>query len=154
MSVFLLWLPWIFRGVSILSGIVGLFQGVQIQSGEYSASPINIAAVLTWLSASGGSMLASFFASPATWSTLKKALDKVFSWVQARLNVDPGNVTDADERVISWLEDEILNLLQTLVSRWSPESGAEALAAIEKIRHSRVAAKSAGFAAPLKSSKR
>lgn len=144
MAALLLWLPMILRGVSVISGLIGLFQGVQVQSGQYSASPTNLGMIATWLGTSATSLIWSFFAQPTTWTSLKKALDVIFKWVHSKLNIDPSNSTDIDERAIAWLEDEIINLLQSLVSRWlDGESKEKALAAIDEIRQSRASARSA-----------
>ena len=144
MAILLLWLPMILRGLSVLTGLMGLFQTVQVQSGSYSASPINLGLIATWFSTSGIAFITSFFAKPTTWATLKSSLDVVFKWVHNKLNVDPSNATDIDERAIAWLEDEIINLLQSLVSRWlEGDSKDKALAAIDTIRQSRATARSA-----------
>lgn len=144
MAFLLLWLPMILRGASIITGLVGLFQTVQVQSGQYSASPINLGMIATWFSTSGIALLSSFFAGPTTWTTLKKSLDVVFKWVHGKLNIDPSNATDIDERAVAWLEDESINLLQLLVSRWlDGESKDKALEAIDQLRQSRAAARSA-----------
>jgi hypothetical protein len=144
MAILLLWLPLILRGASVITGLLGLFQAAQVQSGQYSASPINLGLIATWFSTSGIAFISSFFAQPTTWATLKKSLDVVFKWVHSKLNLDPSNATDIDERAISWLEDEIINLLQSLVSRWlDGDSKDRALAAIDQIRQSRAVARSA-----------
>ena len=144
MSFLILWLPLILRILSALTGVVGLVQANQVHTGSYSASPVNIGMITAWLGTSGASLVASFFAQPTTWTSLKKALDVVFTWVHAKIGLDPANATDIDERTISWLEDEIISLLQSLVARWVPgESQDKAIEAIDQIRQSRAAARSA-----------
>ena len=144
MAILLLWMPLILRGASIITGLVGLFQTVQVQSGQYSASPAVFGMIATWFSTSGIAFISSFFAQPTTWTTLKKSLDVVFKWLHKKLDIDPKNETDVDERTIAWLEEEGINLLQTLVSRWVPgEPQDDANAAIDKIRQSRASARSA-----------
>lgn len=140
---FLIWLPWILRGISAISGLIGLFQGVQVQSGNYSASPINIAAITAWLGTSGLSLIASFFSQPTNWNTLKAALDKVFKWVQSQTNLDP--------RIVTWLQEELLSLLELLISKWaSPEDSEKALAAIDTIRQCQATSRSAAVRSAIK----
>lgn len=144
MATLFLWLPLVLRVASVFTGLMGLFQSAQVQSGQYSASPFNLGLIATWFSTSGITLISSFFAQPTTWTTLKKSLDVVFKWVHGKLNLDPSNSTDIDERAIAWLEDEIINLLQSLVSRWlDGEPKEKALEAIDQIRQSRASARSA-----------
>ena len=83
----LLVLPWVLRGVGVISALVGLFQGQQVLSGGYGASPWNLGSIAVWLSTAVGTWVASFLAQPTTWATLKAALDKVFQWVKTRAKV-------------------------------------------------------------------
>lgn len=142
MAALLLFLPWAFRAIGIVSAIVGLFQGQQVLSGGYGASPWNLGAIAAWLSASVGSWVASWLTSPTSWAALKTALDRVFEWVKARAKIDPNNQTDADERVIDFLEEYILKLLAELVKRWSPEAKAKADVLLADLRYCRLVAKS------------
>lgn len=116
------WLPLLFRGIGILSAIAGLFQGQQVLSGGYSASPWNLGAVAAWLSTAAGSWFLSFVTQPVSWETIKIWLDKVFAYVKAKAGVDPQNQTDLDERAMALLEEYLLKLLAVLIARWSTAS--------------------------------
>jgi len=120
MAAVLLWLPWVFRGLSLLSGIAGLMQGVKITTDPgYGATPFNLSVVFAWLATSGGSLMMSFLSGPNGWPQIKKALDKVFGWVHDKLKIDPENRTDADERLMAYVTDQAIALLQKIVSQWS-----------------------------------
>ena len=135
MALLLLWLPWIFRGVGVISALAGLLQGQQVASGQYGASPGNLGAIVAWLLASAGSWIAAYVTKPMNFETLKAALDHVFKFVHAKAKIDPNNTTDLDERAMAFLEDYTLKLLTALVSRWNPESQAKAQALLSDLKY-------------------
>lgn len=124
--VWLLWLPWLFRGISVLSAIAGLFQGQQVLSGGYSASPWNLGMVFGSFAASAGSWVLSWLTKPTSWETIKTWLDKAFKYVHDKSNIDPENMTDADERGLALLEELLLRLLGEMIKRWAPGPREEA----------------------------
>lgn len=142
MVAFLAVLPWILRGIGLLSAFAGLFQGQQVLSGGYAASTWNLGAIGVWLSTSVASWVASFLAQPTNWNTLKAALDKVFSWIKTKANIDPQNQTDADERIMSFLEEYALRIIAELVKRWTPEAKAKADVLLADLQYCRLVAKS------------
>lgn len=127
-------LPWVFRGIGIVSALVGLLQGQQVASGQYGASPGNLGAIGAWLAASAGSWIAAYLTKPTNFNTLKTALDHVFKYVH-KAKIDPNNTTDLDERAMAFLEDYTLKLLTALIARWSPEAQAKAAALISDIKY-------------------
>lgn len=135
MALLLMWLPWVFRGVGIVSALIGLLQGQQVASGQYGASPGNLGAIGAWLLASVGSWVAAYVSKPTNFDTLKAALDHVFKYVHSKAKIDPNNATDLDERAMAFLEDYTLNLLMALVSRWNPESQAKAQELLSNLKY-------------------
>lgn len=135
MVLLLLWLPWVFRGIGVISALMGLMQGQQVASGQYGATPGNLGAIGAWLVASAGSWIAAYVTKPTNFETLKAALDHVFKYVHVKAKIDPNNVTDIDERAMSFLEDYTLKLLTTLVSRWNPDSQAKAQALLSDLKY-------------------
>lgn len=136
MAALLMLLPWLLRGISLISALTSLFQMSGVHSGQYAASPLNFAWITGTVGTSVVSFLASFFAQPTNWNTLKSSLDRVFKWAQSQTNLDP--------RIVAWLEEELLSLLQTLISKWkSPEDATKALAAIDTIRQCQAVSRSA-----------
>ncbi len=141
MTLFLLWLPWILRGISGLSAIIGLFQGTTIATSDgYSATPFNLSLIGGSILTSIGSFIASFLAGPTGWTQIKKALDKVFAWVHDRLKIDPENRTDLDERVMAYIAEQILTLLEKIVSQW--KTSEEAKKSISALRFAMLVDKS------------
>lgn len=132
MAAFLLWLPWILRGLSLFSGVAGLMQGVRITTDPgFGASPFNLSVIAGWLLTSGGSLLASFLSGPTGWPQIKKALDRVFGWVHEKLKIDPENRTDLDERLMAYIAEQAIILLQKIAEHWTTSPQAkEHLAAL------------------------
>lgn len=141
MVAFFAFLPWLLRAIGLLSAFAGLFQGQQVVSGGYAASPWSLGTICFWCVTSASSWVFSFLAQPTSWNTLKAALDKVFQWIKTKANIDPQNQTDADERIMAFLEEYLLQLLAELVKRWTPEAKAKADTLLADLQYCRLVAK-------------
>lgn len=132
MLAFLGFLPIILQIISAISGLVGIANGIQATTSEgYSATPWNVSWIVGPIVTSVGSFVASFLAGPTGWPQIKKALDKVFAWVHERLKIDPDNKTDSDERVMAYISEQALTLLEKIASQWiTSQSAKEHLAAL------------------------
>lgn len=124
MAVFLGFLPIILQIISAISGLFGVVNGLQAASSEgYSATPWNVSLIVGPIITSIGSLVASFFAGPTGWAQIKKAIDVVFGWVSKKL--DPENRTDVDERVLAYIAEQLLTLLEKIVSQWTTSEEAK-----------------------------
>ena len=124
--------PIILQIISAISALFGIANGIQAATSEgYSATPWNVSWIVGPIITSIGSFVASFLAGPTGWPQIKKALDKVFAWVHDRLKIDPENRTDLDERVMAYISEQALTLLEKIASQWiTSQSAKEHLAAL------------------------
>lgn len=124
MLAFLGFLPIILQIISAISGLVGIANGIQATTSEgYSATPWNVSWIVGPIVTSIGSFIASFLAGPTGWPQIKKAIDIVFGWVSKKL--DPENRTDVDERVLAYIAEQLLTLLEKIVSQWTTSEEAK-----------------------------
>lgn len=119
----IMWGPWILRIISAGSTLAGLAQGIQITQPGYLATPSNLSAIAAWIITAVGTGIGSFFAGPTGWNQVKKALDVVFKFINSK--IDPENKTDVDDRILGYLEDQVLTILQKLVARWTTSEEAQ-----------------------------
>lgn len=132
MVVLLGFVPIILQIISAISALFGIVNGVQAATSEgYSATPWNVSWIVGPIITSIGSFVASFLAGPTGWPQIKKALDRVFGWVHYKLKVDPDNRTDLDERLMAYIAEQAIILLQKIAEHWTTSPQAkEHLAAL------------------------
>lgn len=127
MLAFFGFLPVILQIISAISGLVGIANGFQAVSSPegYSATPWNVSMIIGPVITSIGTLIGSFFAGPVDWPQIKKALDRVFKWVHDRLKIDPDNKTDSDERLMAYIAEQALTLLEKIASKWATSEEAK-----------------------------
>lgn len=123
------WGPTVLKLIAYLLTILGGGQTGGIVSGAYGSTPSNwFWNLLTYGGAGVFYVLSGLL--PKALPTIEKWLDVVLAEAKKRINIDPKNETDVDERFFDILGEFVLTALALLLKRWTtdPDEAADVIA--------------------------
>lgn len=123
------WGPTILKLLAYILAMIGGGQTSGIVSGAYGGTVTNwLWNAMTYGGAVVSYLLANVF--PTSLATIEKWMTAVLTEAKKRLNIDPKNETDVDERFFSVLGEFVLKLLELLLKRWGagPDDAADVVA--------------------------
>lgn len=111
MSLFLMWLPWLLRGLGAVTGIWGGVNALAAATNSgFSVTPGSLSLIVGPILTSIVSTVTSFLAGPVGLTTVKKYLDGLFKVLNDK--IDPNNRTDIDNQILDYIEQAMLDWLQ------------------------------------------